>query len=201
MKNFTLEMGGTIWKDKNQVNEFINKIGNLTANGGGDCPEYALEGMFEAIRKDPEYGSPLFVFTDASPKDGTVETVEQLIGLAQFCGVTINFFTEESCDNPPSSTFEVYRQLQSKTGGNYLRIQHTELKSLANFTDTELGRRSLVLNAYKLTMRYNCRHALHSFQFTVHQRVLIAWSSTQKCSIHSVLYKIRVIVSTIEKSS
>jgi hypothetical protein len=131
------------------VNEFINNINNLVASEGGDCPEYALEGMFQAISEDPEDGSPLFVFTDASPKDGTVEMMEQLIGLAQLYEVTINFFTEESCDNPPNSTFEVYRQLQSKTGGNYLRIQHTELKSLANFTDTELGRGSLVVNTYK----------------------------------------------------
>ncbi|CAB4001440.1 Hypothetical predicted protein [Paramuricea clavata] len=133
------DLGGAIKKKKDQVGEFVNKIGNLVARGGGDCPEYALEGMFQAIQANPEYGSPLFVFTDAPSKKDTVENVEMLLCLAEEYGITINFFTQEECQNPPGSTFESYKKLASKSGGSYLPIEDTELKRLANFTDAELG--------------------------------------------------------------
>ena len=140
MKIHILEMGGIIHREQDQVNKFIADIGDLVARGGGDCPEYALDGMLEAISEGPEYGSPLFVFTDASPKDGSENDVDMVLAAAEEWGVTINFFAEESCQNPPESTFETYKELASETGGSYLRIKDTELRRLANFTDTKLGR-------------------------------------------------------------
>jgi hypothetical protein len=142
MKSFILDLGGAIKKDKDQVSEFVNEIGNLVARNGGDCPEYALEGMFQAIYEDPLYGSPLFVFTDAPPKDGTVENMDMLLSLADEYGTAINFFTQEECPYPPRSAFEPYKKLASKSGGSYLRMEDTELKRLANFTSAELGRGS-----------------------------------------------------------
>ncbi len=133
-------MGDVIHREQDQEKEFIEDIGNLVADRGGDCPEYALEGMFEAISEEPEYGSPLFVFTDASPKDGSEDNVHMVLSVAYEYGVTINFFSEESCQNPPESTFETYKKLASETDGSYLRIKGTELRRLANFTDTKLGR-------------------------------------------------------------
>ena len=135
-----IEQGKVIYKDKDEVTAFINSIGNLKASGGGDCPEFAYEGMFGAIDGDIEPESPLFIFTDASPKDGTPENMEMLLGLAEENEITINFFTEESCSNPPHSTFEVFKETASETGGSYLRIKESELKRLANFTDTKLGK-------------------------------------------------------------
>ena len=125
---------------------FINSIGSLTVNGGGDCPEFAFEGMFAAIEEGPELESPLSVFTDASPKDSTTDNIDMLLRLADESEVTINFFAQESCSNPPNSTFEVFEKIAYETGGSYLRIKESELKQLANFTDTKLGKDSLLVN-------------------------------------------------------
>jgi hypothetical protein len=141
-KCYILDIGGTIHKDGKKVNEFIKEIGHLQAKNGGDCPEYALAGMFAAVALGPVYGSPLYVFTDASPKDG--DEANMFLPLAENYGTTVIFFMHESCSVPPDSTFEIYKQLAHDTGGQYLKIQEIEMKSLANFTEMGLGK----LNTY-----------------------------------------------------
>lgn len=123
------------------MDEFIDEISKLKANGGGDCPEYTFNGMIAAIQEGPEYGSPLIVFTDAPPKDaGEDDNLNSLISLADENEVNINFFTHETCDSFPFEGFDVFKQLSKETGGQYLPIQRYELRSLAKFTDAKLGR-------------------------------------------------------------
>ena len=140
LRTFFLDVGETAFYDGDQVAEFINHIGNLKATGGGDCKEYALNGMLSATEDGPEDGSPLFVFTDAPPKDDTEENMIALLALAELSGITINFFIEEAC-RVGDSGFDIYKELASETGGNHLRIKENELKRMANFTDTKLGKR------------------------------------------------------------
>ena len=121
------------------MNEFVNHIGELKANGGGDCEEYALNGMLSAIQDGPEDESPMFVFTDAPPKDDTKDNVESLLALAKLSGITINFFIQETCAKGDSE-FKNFKELASKTGGSYLPMNASELKRMANFTDTKLGK-------------------------------------------------------------
>ena len=137
-------MGGTAFYDGDQVAEFIDHIGNLEATGGGDCKEYALNGMFLAIQEGPEDRSPLFVFTDAPPKDDAEENMEAILALAKLTEITINFFIEETCDVGDSG-LDIYKELASETGGIHLRIKENELKRMAKFTDTKLGKR-LIMN-------------------------------------------------------
>lgn len=82
-------------KEESEAGEFVAAINNLTAHGGGDCPEYTFRGMLEALYQDPAWGSPMYVFTDAGPKDATEYDVEEVKTLASDdeYGVTINFFT------------------------------------------------------------------------------------------------------------
>ncbi|OPL21359.1 hypothetical protein AM593_03731, partial [Mytilus galloprovincialis] len=55
--------------------EMISALDNITVNGGGDCPEYALNGLKKGIElcKDK---STIFFFTDAPAKDASeIQTV------------------------------------------------------------------------------------------------------------------------------
>lgn len=82
--------------------EFVQAINDLTPNGGGDCPEYAFTGMLEALYQEPQWGSPMYVFTDAGPKDASDEFIEEVkyLASAEEYGVTINFFTTgKKCNN------------------------------------------------------------------------------------------------------
>ena len=92
-----------IKKDEIEAGEFVRAINYLTPHGGGDCPELTFTGMLEALYQDPKWGSPMYVFTDAGPKDATDEMIEEVKHLAspEEYGVTMNFFTtgKESCSN------------------------------------------------------------------------------------------------------
>lgn len=80
--------------EEGKAGDFVKNIKNLTPHDGGDCPEYAFTGMLEALYQEPEWGSPMYVFTDAGPKDANDEFVEEMKHLAsEEYGVTINFFT------------------------------------------------------------------------------------------------------------
>ena len=79
----------------------MKAINNLKPHGGGDCPEYTFAGMLEALYQDPLWGSPMYVFTDAGPKDASDENIEEVkhLASAEEYGVTINFFTTGKCNN------------------------------------------------------------------------------------------------------
>ena len=82
-----------IVKRETEAGEFEEEIDKLRAHGGGDCPEYTFEGMRGALNNMGEDGSPLYVFTDAGPKDATEADIEDIKELAQTHGVAINFLT------------------------------------------------------------------------------------------------------------
>ena len=93
----------------------MSDINGLTATGGGDCPELAFTGMLNAFDEGPKYGSPMFVFTDASAKDGTPSKIADLQGAALFGGVTITFFTNlHGC---PRYGIEDYTNIACDTNG------------------------------------------------------------------------------------
>ena len=66
------------YKSPDGREEFVDAIGRLSANGGGDCPELAIKGMLDAFKPEPQIGSPMFVFTDATPKDATTSNIDTL---------------------------------------------------------------------------------------------------------------------------
>ena len=64
----------------------------MTANGGGDCPEKTFEGLLNALHATPRWGSPMYVFTDATAKDATPDNIDEVDYLVHREGITVNFF-------------------------------------------------------------------------------------------------------------
>jgi len=95
LAKFSTDDSRTVAMNETEAAAFVVAINDLRAHDGGDCPEYAFKGMLEALSEDPEWGSPMYVFTDADPKDATEENIEQVKALARnyAAGVTINFLT------------------------------------------------------------------------------------------------------------
>ncbi|PFX21151.1 von Willebrand factor A domain-containing protein 7 [Stylophora pistillata] len=133
-----------IVKEQSNAGEFVKAINALKAYGGGDCPEYTFKGMLEALNLMPEWGSPMYVFTDAGPKDASdlhIEEVKFLAGSAEL-GVTINFFTTGFCHTHLHSAFKDLAELTS--GQTISLINDGELKKLSNLTATVLDGTSTV---------------------------------------------------------
>ena len=98
---------------------FLNDIASLSAKGGGDYEELAFKGMDAVFDYYPERGSPLFVFTDASPKDGNNDNITKLIELAAIDETKIFFFLNQfPCGSKNGR--EIYKGVAEKTGGNII---------------------------------------------------------------------------------
>lgn len=117
---------------------FAKAIQALPATGGGDCPELTFQAMRDALYESPRWGSPMYVFTDATAKDDTTDNIDEVEYLAGEYGVTINFFTTGTCNvgNKPDH----FKDLAEKTSGQIIRLTNEgELKQLSGLTGSVLG--------------------------------------------------------------
>ena len=80
-----------IIKSGTRAGEFQKEIDKLKAHGGGDCPEHTFAGILGALERVQYPGSPLYVFTDAGPKDATEDKIDPVNVAAETNQVPINF--------------------------------------------------------------------------------------------------------------
>lgn len=80
-------------KLEKEAGEFEQEIRELRPHGGGDCPEYTFHGIREALFRLIIPRSPMYVFTDAGPKDATALDVEEVKLMVQDYNVVVNFLT------------------------------------------------------------------------------------------------------------
>ena len=81
----------TVTNDPHQV---INAVKNLTADGGGDCPELGMTGLYQALLHClPE--SVIYYFSDADAKDFQREN--EVLSLAKDKKVKISFILTGQC--------------------------------------------------------------------------------------------------------
>lgn len=124
------DAGEVVFKESEQSLEFVDAINALTAHRGGDCAEYTLAGIVNAFGQDPLFGSPMYVFTDAGPKDATEEKIEEVKILAEMDDVTIHFLTTGACGGKLHPAF---RELAEFTSGQVVLLKSAEeLEKLAN---------------------------------------------------------------------
>ena len=64
----------------------------------------AFKGIIEALNAGPENDSPLYIFTDAPPKDATSENIEVARNHAKLAGINVYFFAtrDRRCGDPSS---------------------------------------------------------------------------------------------------
>ena len=131
-------------------------VDNLRATGGGDCAEYALDGILQTLQATDDGfdlmvpGSQIIVLTDAPSKNTAIET--SVIDLATEQSVCVHFFLALETDNCFSvvpGSVEMYRRIAQETGGTVVSnawqfsnfvASHRDTGSCAEFYP-ELGRR------------------------------------------------------------
>lgn len=131
------------FRDETELDKAVKDLNRIKVTGGGDCPEKTFEGMLKALYYSPMPGSAMYVFTDASPKDGTEENIESVKALAIDLGIAIYFFTKGDCGNPKS--VESFRALAQDTGGFMFPLHNSDqIKKLSNFVKQNLHGTSTV---------------------------------------------------------
>ena len=99
-----------------EIRIFLDKV---VASGGGDCPEYAMSGIRDAVDV-ADSDSVLFLFTDASAKDAS----DQSIVANQLVAKRVRFITVAS-GNLCSTPGDEYKFLANKTEGQVANLAAT----------------------------------------------------------------------------
>ena len=73
--------------------------------------------MLNGLYSGPQFGSSMFVFTDAAPKDATDENMANDIGGAFGFDVKISFFTVTNPTCDPNPDYSKFQQIADDTGG------------------------------------------------------------------------------------
>ena len=134
------------------MDQFIKYVDGIKASGGGDCSEFSFDGMISSLYEDPRWGSPLYVFTDAPPKDADEENKETLRVLAEDLGVTVNFFAGKSFCGKEAKQ-QPFKDVVEAYGGQYLRLDSKELTKMASFTGSSLEGTTSVVSGKSTTVR------------------------------------------------
>lgn len=127
--------GPVIYKDDTQGKEFVKEVNKLRAHGGGDGPELTFKGMLAALLKDPQEGSPMFVFTDNIAKDATAKNKDELIKYATDMKININFITTSS-----AASFKPFIEVAKATCGMIMKLlSSSEISKLTSVTKLMLN--------------------------------------------------------------
>ena len=81
----------------------------------------AFKGIIEALDKGPVDGSPLYVWTDAPPKDATLDNIQEVTNRAKLAGINVYFFLTRGCVDP-SSSLKPFEKLARDTCGQVFEL-------------------------------------------------------------------------------
>lgn len=95
--------------------------------GGGDCPEYALNGLKLAM-KFALPNSLAYVFSDATAKDHPY--YGEVLEMIQKKQVSVNFLLTGNCDDPNSPGYKVYQKLSHASNGQVYDMNKSNVKDV-----------------------------------------------------------------------
>ncbi|HEX2252730.1 MAG TPA: hypothetical protein VHQ65_05650 [Thermoanaerobaculia bacterium] len=114
-----------------EVAAFLGQVNALFPAGGGDCPELANSGLLQAVSRS-EKDSSLFLFTDASSKDGLLAPAVIATALAK--RVKITPVLTGSC----SPIDPAFAAIAEQTGGQLFFLSPFELGNVFGLVTPQL---------------------------------------------------------------
>lgn len=117
------------------------------------------------MAESPKYGSPLYVFTDATAKDYTKENLEQVLWVADDNGITINFFTTGLCGR---SSYEPFEKMAKETCGQLFKLPNAhELRKLSGVTAGALAGATCLQNGKTGSTSGKKKRSLSRYTYTI----------------------------------
>ncbi|MBH8563198.1 hypothetical protein I8748_13555 [Nostoc sp. CENA67] len=110
----------------------VAAVNSLGVGGGGDCPELSMTGTLRAVEASLP-NSNLFVFTDASSKDGDLSS--QVAAKAGEKNTKVNFLLNGSC----SPIDPAYVEVAQQTGGQLFSVDTFEISSAFDLIEPYLS--------------------------------------------------------------
>jgi len=147
LHNIFLGTGPVTYCSETEKERFVNAIAGLYHHGGGDCPELTFKGIRNAMDANPQSDSPLYVFTDAGPKDATETNIIYVKEVAEALGLVINFFVAQSSSCAGIANISSFHEIAQETMGQVFELKnHQELTQLEGLTATSLGGTAIIAN-------------------------------------------------------
>lgn len=153
---------------------FKARLSSLGASGGGDCPELAMRGAFNAVDASDE-GGDVFLYTDASAKDAGL--VGSVLSLSSSKKVRLFFALFGSC----SPYDPAYFSLAKSSGGQVFILNRPEAGQVTQLADV-LSRNDAV-------------------DVEAVQSVLAGTSASHTFAVDGSLRKLTVSFSNVERTS
>nr|XP_033770147.1 uromodulin-like [Geotrypetes seraphini] len=120
--------------------EFGDFFNNLIVRGGGDCPEYAIEGLQLALETSPPH-SFILVLTDASAKDyNKISTVNRVYSLIDMKQSQVYFLVTGLCSGLSDPQFLIYRDIAASSFGHVFQVSLSDLGKVFYYLDFILSR-------------------------------------------------------------
>ena len=107
---------------------FKSALAGLQPNGGGDCPEMAMAGLYNAVAGASD-GARVFLFTDASAKDSAERGKAMSLAYEKKSRVYFSLFGSCSPYDP------AYFAVAKSTGGQVFVIDQSEAGRVAQLAD------------------------------------------------------------------
>ncbi|CAB4042416.1 Hypothetical predicted protein, partial [Paramuricea clavata] len=130
-------------------------VNSLRANGGGDCPELGMTGLYLAILNSLP-NSDVYYFTDAGAKD--IHLIFSVISVALQKECRIYLFISGQCT---LTEREVYDTLASATGGQRIEYSKSDINEaikLLRPANVSEGNSSLLRDVTLLSVEVNTNH-------------------------------------------
>ncbi len=115
----------------NDSSSFLDKVNSLNAAGGGDCPEFSQQALLQAIGASRQ-SSNLYLFTDASAKDGNL--AKSVNAAAQAKKISITAVLSGTC----SPVDPAYISNTLSTGGQLFLVEPSEVGSIFDLITPQL---------------------------------------------------------------
>ncbi|XP_063413566.1 von Willebrand factor A domain-containing protein 7-like [Mytilus trossulus] len=143
--------------------EMITKLDSIIVDGGGDCPEFAADGILKAIKKSRN-GSTLFVFTDADAKDDDKQ--QEVANLAIAKTISITTLQTGTCSRRRRSvnnthvkrrdTKSFFQRLAQATGGKVYRTTKEEITVVLNdIIEKTFPVAEVILDSFEWSLKSN----------------------------------------------
>lgn len=133
-------------------------VNSLRANGGGDCPELGMTGLYLAILNSLP-NSDVYYFTDAGVKDAHLIFSVISIALQRECRIYL--FISGNCGSRRRRSLterEVYDKLASATGGQRIEYSTSDINEIIKLlrpTNVSEGNSSLLRDITLLSVEVN----------------------------------------------
>ncbi len=127
----------------------------------------AFKGMRYALSSGPAIGSPLFVFTDAGPKDDTERAKKQVLAFTEAGKISVTFFTHPLGCNDPKG-IKSFRDVAKATSGSIIPLTTTsELFQYKDFMANSLENMNTIAQATISTRRRGRRFGSNNYRIEV----------------------------------